>query len=316
MGILAVVSSLWAPLASVSEAPPVTAGQVEARPAPAAPRIGDPVVLDVMTFNIRTAAGRDGENSWPRRRDRVVETIRRMDPDVLGLQEALGVQIEFLESELPDYRWLGVDRGLNGGRGLSEATPIFYRFRELVPIESGTFWLSGDPDGPGGGGSRDSDGRSRRRRGGRIVTWARFHHLESGRRIHVFNTHFTLRRGRRQLEAMERINARIRGLPPGSSVVVLGDFNAVAESSDTWDVATGEGLRDAWTVAEERVGPALTSAGFGPPPPGREGRIDWILVRGSIEVPRIETVVGGSDGRYPSDHYPVAATLEIRPAQD
>lgn len=311
-GIMAVVFSLLAPLASVSQAPPVTAGQVGVEPAPASPRIGDAVVLDIMTFNIRTAGGRDGENSWPRRRERVAEAIRRFSPDVLGLQEALTVQIEFLEAELPGYRWLGVDRGLNGGRGLSEATPIFYRSRELVPIESGTFWLAGDPDRPGGGGSRDSDDRSgRRRRGGRIVTWARFHHLETGREVHVFNTHFTLRRGRRQLEAMARINARIRDLPPGSPVVVMGDFNAVAESSDTWEVATGEGLRDAWTVAEERVGPALTSAGFGPPPPGREGRIDWVLVGGPIEVPRIETVVDGSDGRYPSDHYPVFVTLEI-----
>ena len=75
--------------------------------------------------------GRDGDNVWRNRRALVAETIRRSSPHVVGLQEALTEQIEFLESELPGYRWLGVDRGLNGGRGLSESTPIFYRYDEL-----------------------------------------------------------------------------------------------------------------------------------------------------------------------------------------
>ena len=33
------------------------------------------VSLDVMTFNIRTAAGRDGDNAWPNRKALLVETI-------------------------------------------------------------------------------------------------------------------------------------------------------------------------------------------------------------------------------------------------
>ena len=154
--------------------------------APTAP--AEPIGLDVMTFNIRTAAGRDGDNVWPNRKELAAETIRLHSPDVFGLQEALDEQIEFLVSELPDYRWLGIDRRLNGGTGLSEYTPIFYRSDELSPIESGNFWLSDTPNTP-----------TRGRRGSRIVTWARFHHLETGREVYLFNTHFTLRQGERQL---------------------------------------------------------------------------------------------------------------------
>lgn len=260
------------------------------------------VTIEVMTFNIRTSAGRDGDDAWPLRKDLVAETIERSNPDVLGLQEALSEQIEFLESALPQYRWLGVDRGLNGGTGLSEATPIFYRRDALVPIESGTFWL-GDPP----------DGRSRRGRGSRIVTWARFHHLESRREVYVFNTHLTLRGGPRQLDGAMRINERIAALPPGSAVVVMGDFNAVAGASETWEVATSAGLRDAWRVAENRHGPAVTSNGFAPPPMDWEGRIDWILVGGPISVPSVATIVHSARGRYPSDHYPVLAAIEISP---
>ena len=262
----------------------------------------DAMALEVMTFNIRTSAGRDGDNAWSFRRELVAETIGRSNAHLVGVQEALAEQIEYLEGALPQYRWLGVDRGLNGGTGLSEATPIFYRYEELIPIESGTFWLGNPPNG-----------RSRRRGGSRIVTWARFHHLETSRQVYVYNTHFTIREGRRQLDSANRINEHIAKLPPGSAVIVMGDFNAAAGSSETRRIATGRGLRDAWAIATELTGPAVTSNGFEPPPQGWERRIDWILVSGPIEVPSASTIVHSVAGRYPSDHYPVLATLRVRP---
>ena len=261
----------------------------------------EPVRLNVMTFNIRTAAGRDGANVWTNRKELVAETIARSSPDVVGLQEALEEQIEFLASRLPDYRWLGVDRGLNGGRGLSEATPIFYRYRELTPIESGTFWISETPGEPSRG----------RRRASRIVTWARFYHLGTGQQLVVYNTHFSLRQGAGHLRGTRLINERIAALPEGSAVVAMGDFNAVAERSETWTAATAHGLRDAWVVAKERRGPAITANGFGPPPEGWDGRIDWVLVGGHVSVLAAETVVYSREGRFPSDHYPVLVRLKV-----
>ena len=287
--------TLLVTLAAVSilaGAGPAAAGQDEA-PAP----------LSVMTFNIRTSAGNDGDNGWPHRRALVAETIERLAPDVAGLQEALDEQVEYLADALPGYRWLGVDRGLNGGTGLSEYTPIFYRRDALIPIESGTFWLS-SADGPTGVGWR--------RNVSRIVTWARFHHRESGCRVYVFNTHLTLRRGPRQVDAAKKIAARVAALPAGSAVVVTGDFNAMAEISETWLAATGQGLRDAWILAEERMGPPRTSNDFRPPELANPGRIDWILVDGPVGVRSVETIIDHDDGRYPSDHYPVVARLELQ----
>ena len=266
------------------------------------------VSLDVMTFNIRTAAGRDGDNAWPKRQALLVDTIERYAPQVVGLQEALGEQIEYLEQHLPDYRWIGIDRGLNGGVGLSEATPIFYRYAELSPIESGNFWLTDTPDTPP---VRRTEGR-RRRGGGRIVTWARFYHRATGRQMYVFNTHFTLRRGQSQLDSADLIADRVAALPAGAAAIVMGDFNSDAERSDTWRVATARRLRDAWVAAAERVGPIATYGDFGPPDEALAERVDWILVGGPIDVQRAETVVHNVGGRYPSDHYPVAVRLVIR----
>jgi endonuclease/exonuclease/phosphatase family metal-dependent hydrolase len=267
----------------------------------------EPVALDVMTFNIRTSAIDDGPDSWEFRKEILTETIRRSDPDIVGLQEALAEQIEFIEHALPQYRWLGVDRGLNGGTGLSEATPIFYRYEQLIPIESGTFWLGDPPNG-------QYRGRGGGRGGSRIVTWAHFHHVESGQQVFVYNTHFSPRAGQQHLEAAARINERVAALPSGSAVVVIGDFNASAGWSETWDVATSTGLRDAWDVATERTGPAQTYGGFRAPEDDGMGRIDWILVGGPVDVLRAETVLYNERGRYPSDHFAVFAALRVRPS--
>jgi len=270
----------------------------------AGPQDEAPAPLTVMTFNIRTAGGNDGDNGWVHRRELVAKTMERFAPDVAGLQEALDEQVEYLADALPGYRWLGADRGLNGGTGLSEYTPIFYSRDVLIPIESGTFWLSA-ADGP--------TGRGWRRNVSRIVTWARFHHRGSGRRLYVFNTHLTLRRGPRQVESARRIAERVATLPAGSAVVVTGDFNAMAEISETWRAATGRGLRDAWLLAGERIGPPRTSSDFRPPELANPGRIDWILVGGPVAVRSVETVVDHDGGRYPSDHYPVVARLDLWP---
>lgn len=267
------------------------------------------VTLDVMTFNIRTSNVDDGADAWPHRRDLVVETIARAAPQILGLQEALDEQIEYLDARLPDYRWIGVDRGLNGGVGLSEYTPIFYRHRELSPIASGNFWLTDTPDVPPPPRRPEPRRRFRRPRG-RIVTWARFYHQASGREIYAFNTHLTLRQGPRQHQSARLIADRVAALPAGAAVVVTGDFNASAGDTETWRIATEQGLRDAWLAADERRGPPFTSNGFGPPPPHHEvWRIDWILVGGPLVVRTARTVLSSEDGRYPSDHYPVAARL-------
>ncbi len=271
------------------------------------------IQLDVMTFNIRTSNIPDGDNAWPYRKELVAETIRRFAPQVIGMQEAISEQIEYLASALPDYRWLGIDRRLNGGQGLSEHTPIFYKHDELTPIESGNFWLTETPDVPPvprSAADRRRGGR-RRRGGGRIVTWARFHHIATGRAVYVFNTHLSPRRGQGQIDALNLILERVGAVPAGSAVIVLGDFNNVAEESDLWQTATSHGLDDAWVLADERRGPAATWSNFGPPNDWGAGRIDWILVGGPIGVRSVETVLHNDGGRYPSDHYPVAARLEI-----
>ena len=304
--VAAAMTALVAATPLIAAAPIATAAT--AVPAPAATQ----VQFDVMTFNIRTSNIPDGDNAWPLRKQLLAETIRKFAPQVIGMQEAIDEQLDYLSSVLPEYRWLGMDRRLNGGEGLSEYTPIFYRHDELTPIESGNFWLTETPDvPPPPPAPRDASGQRRRRGGGRIVTWARFHHIATGRAVYVFNTHLSPRRGAGQIDAVALILERVGAVPTGSAVVVLGDFNNVAEESDVWELATSHGLADAWVLADERRGPAMTRSDFGPPENGYAERIDWILVGGPIGVRSAETILHNDGGRYPSDHYPVTARLEL-----
>ena len=146
----------------------------------------------------------------------------------------------------------------------------------------------------------------------RIVTWARFHHRATGRQVYVFNTHLTLRRGQSQLDSAELIASRAAALPAAAAVIVMGDFNNNAEDSNTWRAATARGLHDAWVLADETHGSTATYGAFGPPSDQLPERVDWILVSGPITVRSVETVLHNDGGRYPSDHYPVVASLVLR----
>ena len=64
----------------------------------------------VATYNIRTALGSDGLNSWPFRRRHLVETIRELDADMVALQEVRPAQLQYLRRSLREYDVFSVSR--------------------------------------------------------------------------------------------------------------------------------------------------------------------------------------------------------------
>ncbi|HNZ49571.1 MAG TPA: endonuclease/exonuclease/phosphatase family protein [Candidatus Hydrogenedentes bacterium] len=258
------------------------------------------VPLKVMTFNVRYGTALDGENAWPHRKDILIKTIRDQSPDLLGLQECLAMQADYIQAAFPEYRWFGIDRDVTGK---GEMTCIFYRHADLYPVESGNFWLSETPEIPASI-SWDSSLT-------RIATWARFYHKESKSWIHYYNTHLDHRGEEARVQGITLISKRMAALPDGSVAILTGDFNASAEKSRAYEVAMEEGFTDAWIAAEKREGPEVTFTAFKTPNLDKKDRIDWILFKGSVRVSRCETITYSENGRYPSDHFPVCATLHI-----
>ena len=254
--------------------------------------------LSVMTFNIRYGTAKDGEDAWPKRKERVVALIREAAPDILGLQECLGFQAEYLAEQLPAYAWEGRGRDADGG---GEMCAVFYRKDRLEATSVTHFWLSEAPDTPG---SKAWDAALTR-----MATVLRFRDKQGNGTLHCITTHFDHRGAQARLESARLLAARAAEVAPEIPIVVLGDFNAVGEDSAPWDVLCGGVLRDAWRLAEKRSGPANTSNGFETPAPDAARRIDWILVREGMRVLRCATLDQRVDGRYPSDHFPVLAVV-------
>lgn len=252
--------------------------------------------LRVMTFNIRYGSADDGPNHWDLRKDFLAEVIADEAPDVLGLQEALHHQIEFLLGRLPAYAMVGVGR--DDGARAGEYSAILYRKDRLTLQEGDTFWFSDTPTVPGS----TSWGNTITR----ICTSARF--VADGRPFHVFNVHLDHRSQPSREKAAALLRQRVEARQPPGPFVVMGDFNA-GESNPAIAVLTAGGfVRDSFRVAHPDAAPVGTATGF---TYGRvDGdKIDYVFVPPGVEVLGAAIVRTERDGRYPSDHFPVTARL-------
>ena len=135
--------------------------------------------IRAMTFNIRLDIASDGANAWPHRRQMVAALIRHEAPDLLGTQEVIVHQKEYLEAQFPDYTFVGVGR--DDGEKAGEFSPLAWRNDRFEMLDSGTFWLSPTPEVPSKGWDAALP---------RVATWALLRDLRSGRMIRVLNTHF------------------------------------------------------------------------------------------------------------------------------
>ena len=272
--------------------------------------------LTLATFNIRYEGDSDqGWRAWPNRIGRVTKTIRGMNADVMGVQEALHGQCADLQASLPDYGFYGVGR--DDGERQGEYAAIFYRRDRFEPdiTDQGTFWLSDYPDKPGSMTWGNSYPR--------VVTWMRLIDRASSKAFYVFNTHWDHRnqpsREKAAVLIFERINARAN---PDEPVVLLGDFNA-ADANPAFGYFTGRAVSLSGAAVPPMKTPLTDVFRVKVPPGGRSQqtlhlwrdlreawpRIDHILVSHGAKVeatgiqrqPKIE--------ERPSDHFPVWATV-------
>ncbi|MGK6319748.1 endonuclease/exonuclease/phosphatase family protein [Sphingomonas sp. DT-204] len=257
-----------------------------------------PGELRVMSFNVRYGTADDGPNDWAHRRDILVETIRAEHPDVIGTQELLKDQADYIVAKLPDYTWFGIDR--RGGHG-DEHMGVFYRRDRLKLIEQGNFWLSDTPSVPGS----ISWGHPLPR----MVTWGVFE-TKDGKRFRLLNTHFPYRAEDElaREKAAKLIADHLRQLDHGGPVILTGDFNT--DISSQAHAILVKVLADAWQTTAH-TGPVGTFHGFKGEPGGAD-RIDWILSYG-FTVKRVATLTTNRNGRYPSDHFPVVADMSLEP---
>lgn len=261
--------------------------------------------IRVMSFNIRYGTANDGENHWDIRKDFLVGTIQSFNPDLLGTQETLGFQRDYLTEKLNGYESIGVGRDHGDQRG--EMTAVLYRTERFEKLDAGHFWLSETPEVPG---SKSWDTSLTR-----MVTWVKLKDRKdpSSPELFFFNTHFDHRGENARFESAKLIRRQMTTLAGTSSVILTGDFNtdeltppylalfgSTSDSNllDTFRVIHPQKQGDEGTF--NNFQPAMTSG----------ARIDWIGCTSDWAVVESHIDRTTRDGRTPSDHFPVTAVLK------
>ena len=260
-------------------------------------------IVTLMTYNLKFASP-TFKSSWEVRRDMQVDMIQQYSPDVIGTQEGLKGQIDYLMEQLPGYVVIG--EGRKGGDD-DEHMAIFFKRDKFRLREMHSFQLSKTPDVIGSGPEVNP----------RMVTWVRLSlinkpaegktylyppdyrgHWANTQEFYLFNTHLFNRRD----QAMARLNSakliierinfcnRFGEWTKERPVFLMGDFNA-RPGGEVYKTFVGDkNAEDALLLKDSIKG------GSG---------IDWVLYRGNVEVLKYEQVDYNVNGVYPSDHKPI-----------
>jgi endonuclease/exonuclease/phosphatase family metal-dependent hydrolase len=257
-------------------------------------------MIKLMSFNIRYGLADDGENHWERRKSLVIDRVRAFDPDLLGLQECRDdPQAEFIKASLWDYEFLGVPRGGDSVTA-PEMAPVLVKRSAFQVKQWETFWLSETPhiQGSRGWGSVFA----------RTATWVDLIDLSSGRSLIFVNTHFDYEPSAIQ-ESARFLRGWINDVIDRHPLLLTGDFNADKKSLPYQQLTSGtHPMKDVFRTGKIAQADEGTFHGYGmetyPQP------IDWILVSDHFSVLNAEIDHYQKGNLFPSDHYPVTATLE------
>jgi len=274
------------------------------------PQGAERLTIKVMTYNLKFASP-TFKPSWSVRRNWQVDMINKYGPDIIGTQEGLKEQVDFLMDKLTKYVVIG--EGRKGGDD-DEHMAIFFRRDKFRLREMATFQLSETPEILGSGPEINP----------RIVTWARLAiinrpadgktspypedyrgHWENTREFYVFNTHFFTARSGYDLAKLnsaklilERINAfnRFGEWTKDRPVFLVGDFNA-RPGGEVHRAFVGDAKSDNPLLLKDSA--------------QQDKGIDWILYKGNVKVLSYEKIDYNVDGLYPSDHKPILAEFQF-----
>lgn len=257
--------------------------------------------IDVMSFNIRLASVDDGENHWNIRKDKVKDLISYYEADFVGLQEAQKPQIDYLLENNSAYSFLGRPRT---DEAHAEFSCIFYLKNKYKVLEQNTFWLSENPE---------KSGKSWDAAYPRIVTYALFENIKTKKKVWVLNTHFDHVGVIARQKSAEIILEKIKTLQKKRNVsaVLTGDFNSV--ESDSWMKPLFENLQEARSNSVTKpYAEKATWNGFKFNEKPSE-QIDFIFSsKNNTKVLKYRTITDFYDYKYPSDHFPIVAKIQLK----
>ncbi len=138
---------------------------------------------------------------------------------------------------------------------------------------------------------------------------AKLYDRETKRTFHFFNTHLDHASGHGAAKGTELILSRIAERRASRPVILTGDFNASDEDPLHASIRT-TGFTDVWKALNKDV-PANESGTFHRFTGATDqSRIDFIYATPDLKGLESVIVRTSKNGNYPSDHFPVRATLD------
>lgn len=252
----------------------------------------------IMSYNIRYNNPNDGENWWEYRKQEVADMIKYYQPTILGIQEGLSAQVNYLDSTLTNYHFVGVGR--DNGKEKGEFTAIFFDSTKYELIETKTFWLSQTPDKVSVGWDASME---------RICTYGVFLNKITQDSMFVFNCHFDHIGEESRQESSKLVLKQIKkkGITQ-KRIVVIGDLNCLPNENPI--AILNMELEDSYRISESNpYGPIGTFNGFNTVNEVTK-RIDYILVK-NITVTHYRTIDDRRENNlWLSDHLPILVQIE------
>ncbi len=263
--------------------------------------------INVFSYNIWTDNGkREGKGAFASRIPLFREKFLAYKPDLIGFQETMPYQRQWLMDNLDEFEVVGIGRGKNLD---NESNVIAYRKDRFDLVFLETFWLSDTPHKPGSRFSTDQSDCPR------ICTTVTLRDRVSGVLFRHYNTHLDHVGAYAQAQGVSLILNRIANdfevnpLP----VILTGDFNVTPDSEVYKSVMGFEGMDQKFTDATADI--PVSFHGYHPES-GRGSKIDFVFTTLPVCEGSAFAAKDGGDGIYLSDHYPVGATLVLSRESD
>lgn len=253
----------------------------------------------VATFNIRYDNPADSGNLWVNRAPVVSNLIRFHDFDVFGVQEALKNQLDDISRALPEYARYGIGR--NDGKEGGEHSAVYYRKSRFNLLKSGDFWLSETPDKPGKGWDATCCNR--------IASWVYLQDLQTKKKFYLFNVHFDHQGVVARKESGKLMVQKIREIAGNAPVLLTGDLNGPRTSEWYLTIANSGVVSDVYAAVKFPYENNSSMNGFRIP--RGTSVIDHIFMSKPFKAHKWGILTDTYFGKYPSDHFPVMAVVEL-----
>lgn len=255
----------------------------------------------IISYNIRNSGGAanaakaDGENCWMNRRQATINLIKREKPDMIGMQEVLPDQLEYINKKAKGYGHVGVGR--DDGKNKGENMVVYYSKKRFRLLDSATRWLSETPDEV----SLGWDGACRR-----TVTYVLLQEKKTGKQIAFLNTHLDHVGPVARRESVLLLCRFIDELvPAGVPVILGGDMNSTIQDEIFRSLEQKAHMQVARDIAPVTDNEG-TFNGWG----RHADVIDHFFIRG-VKPVEFHCLKGDYGAPFISDHYPISLTFSL-----